>query len=81
LEVLQKAFPEKQSKWYESIYENISVFVKYIGIPGLIIAALVPLYNLTNTALEYRNKSFVRDIYVNIYPISHVRVNWIDLKR
>jgi tetratricopeptide (TPR) repeat protein len=63
--LLRKAYPEAKPSWFDPIYEKVKSFANYVGIPGLIIAAILPVYTLVASSIDYLNKIFVESVYTS----------------
>lgn len=57
--------PLKPKSWYEIAYGRIVTIAKYVGIPGLIIAAVAPTQKLVSDLIENQNKSTIETVYLN----------------
>jgi tetratricopeptide (TPR) repeat protein len=60
---LNRAYPEPKNNWSDRAYAKVKSVTNYIGIPGLIIAAIFPVYNLVDASVNYLNKEFVHSVY------------------
>ncbi|KLU23123.1 hypothetical protein EOS_27275 [Caballeronia mineralivorans PML1(12)] len=58
---LQDKSPPTPSR-IESIYTRVQQFAKYVGIPSLIIAAMMPAYNLASGLVDYSNRTYVQKV-------------------
>jgi tetratricopeptide (TPR) repeat protein len=63
--LIREAAPKKPRKWYEKFYEKITFVAKYIGIPGIIIAAVGPIQKLSEEWIEHHNKVYIQTTYLN----------------
>jgi tetratricopeptide (TPR) repeat protein len=63
--VLRKAYPEPKSSRFNRIYDKVKSVANYVGIPGLIIAAILPVYTLVTSSIDYLNKNFVQSVYTS----------------
>jgi tetratricopeptide (TPR) repeat protein len=61
--VLERAHPDKPKRWLDKAYDKVAFGAKYIGIPGLVLAAILPTYNLVNDLIEYRNNQYLSRTY------------------
>src|ERR1700740_282400 len=57
--------PPKPKKWYDKAYGKIVTITKYVGIPGLIIAAIGPSQKLISGAIEHQNKALIQQVYLD----------------
>lgn len=62
-ETLGRAYPVKDAPWYKQAYEKFTSFVKYIGAPALIIAAILPVFNLVKVSIDTNNKEHFKSVY------------------
>jgi tetratricopeptide (TPR) repeat protein len=46
----------------EFFYSRIQLTFKYVGIPSLIIASILPAYNLMQSVIEYSNRTYVQEV-------------------
>lgn len=60
---LQEAFPKTQLGWPERAYRRVQSFAKYVGAPALILAAIIPTYNLIKAIRDYDDERSVRYAY------------------
>ena len=65
LAVLEHAHPPAKTDLRTRIVEGIQKFAKYIGLPTLIIAAILPVYNLLVAAVDHRNTSYIKHVYID----------------
>jgi hypothetical protein len=56
---------KKSTKWYERLHDRVMFFAKYVGIPGVIIAAVGPVGKLGQEWIEHHNKKFIQTTYVD----------------
>jgi tetratricopeptide (TPR) repeat protein len=61
--LLEKAHGEKPKRWYDKLHETTVFFAKYIGLPGVILAAIGPSYDLIKGSIERRHTEYIRDTY------------------
>ena|SRR3990170_4321118 len=54
---------EAGTAWYERTYGRFKQIVKYVGMPGVLIAAVIPVYNISAALRDYQVKLFVRSQY------------------
>src|SRR5213075_54028 len=62
---LQQAFPRTQLGWPERAYRRLQLFAKYVGAPALILAAIVPTYNVVKAIRDYDDERSVRSAYAS----------------
>jgi tetratricopeptide (TPR) repeat protein len=65
ISVLKATQTKKPTKWYERFHERVTFFVKYIGIPGVIIAAIGPVQKLGQEWIEHHNKKYIQTTYID----------------
>ncbi len=65
ISILDRAFPNKTSTLPQKIYHITQVFVRYVGIPAILIAAILPVYELMSGIIEFRNRQYIRSTYVD----------------
>lgn len=58
--ILENAHAVPIARWYERIYARVQAFVRYIGVPALILASVVPVYECSRRYVEYLRQ---RSIY------------------
>jgi tetratricopeptide (TPR) repeat protein len=63
--VLERAYPDSPTTWYERFYAQLQAFVKYIGIPALLLASVLPVYEFGSRYLDYQRKRQLRAAYVS----------------
>jgi tetratricopeptide (TPR) repeat protein len=52
-------------KWYDKLYNVAILFAKYVGIPGVIIAAIGPTQKLASDLIEHQNKALIERVYLD----------------
>src|SRR6266550_8265798 len=57
--------PDKPTGWYEKVYNIVVAIGKYVGIPGVIIAAIAPSQKLITDLIEHQNKSLIESVYLD----------------
>jgi hypothetical protein len=57
--------PAKPQSWYDKAYSKIVTIAKYVGIPGIIIAAVGPTQKLISDLIEHENKTTIETVYLN----------------
>jgi tetratricopeptide (TPR) repeat protein len=63
---IRKLLSPKTSKtWYERTYDRAAMLAKYIGIPGLILAAVGPLQKISSDLVEYENRALIQRVYID----------------
>jgi hypothetical protein len=71
--------PKAPRTWYEKFYATIVTLAKYVGIPGLMIAALGPTQKLAADLIDHHNKALIQRVYWTMYPRSLRKVRSIGL--
>jgi hypothetical protein len=74
---LEDGKPKEPTKWYEKAYATTANILKYIGIPGVILAAIGPVQKVFLDYRESHNQHFVRDTYIQ-YSSSLLSDGFID---
>jgi tetratricopeptide (TPR) repeat protein len=77
ISALEKTYATKPKQWYETVYDKVSFFTKYIGIPGLVLASLLPTYNVISSIIEYKNGQYLSEVYSS-YTKTLLERNEID---
>ena len=62
---LRERLPRKESRWFESAYGRVQSFAKYVGAPALLVAAIIPTYNLIKAIRDYDDERCVRAAYAS----------------
>jgi tetratricopeptide (TPR) repeat protein len=62
---LREVLPKKEPRWFESAYGRVQSFAKYVGAPALIVAAIIPTYNLVKAIRDYDDERCVRAAYAS----------------
>lgn len=62
LKLLLTSSAKRPETKLERFYSRIQSFAKYVGIPSLLIASILPAYNLTKGLVEYSNRSYVQEV-------------------
>jgi tetratricopeptide (TPR) repeat protein len=62
-EALNRGFPPRPRRLYERVYSVITGFLRYVGLPAAILAAVVPVHNLAKEYFAYRNRDYMRRTY------------------
>lgn len=57
--------PKTPKSWYERAYSTIATVAKYVGIPGVIIAAIGPTQKLASDLIDHQNKSLIQRVYLD----------------
>jgi tetratricopeptide (TPR) repeat protein len=57
--------PTKSRRWYDRFYTIVLAIGKYVGIPGIIIAAIAPSQKLITAWVEYENKMLIETVYLD----------------
>jgi tetratricopeptide (TPR) repeat protein len=57
--------PKVPKTWYEKSYATILTLAKYVGIPGLIIAAVGPSQKLATDLIDHQNKALIQRVYLD----------------
>jgi tetratricopeptide (TPR) repeat protein len=57
--------PKTPKNWYEKSYATIVNLAKYVGIPGLIIAAVGPTQKLATDLIDHQNKALIQRVYLD----------------
>ncbi len=65
LGILDRVSREKEQSWHERVYAKIQSVARYVGIPALALAAVIPVYNLGKAFVEYTNDRYVRSRYAD----------------
>jgi len=60
---LERAYPDKPSHWYEKLHDKVVFFAKYVGLPSVLLAAIVPSYELIKAFIDHRNTKYVQGMY------------------
>lgn len=63
--LLTDARPSAPRHWYDRIYARVVLFAKYVGIPGIILAAIGPVEKLASDVVEHHNKNFIQTTYLD----------------
>jgi hypothetical protein len=57
--------PARPKQWYDKVYSKIVTITKYVGVPGLIIAAIGPTQKLISDVIEHQNKTLIQRVYLD----------------
>lgn len=57
--------PKSPNTWYERLYGRVFTVAKYVGIPGVLIAAIGPTQKLASDLVEYQNKTTIQNVYLD----------------
>jgi tetratricopeptide (TPR) repeat protein len=57
--------PKIPRTWYEKAYATVVTLAKYVGIPGLIIAAIGPTQKLATDLIDHQNKALIQRVYLD----------------
>src|SRR5258708_39219905 len=63
--LIKSSQTKKPSTWYERLHDRVTFFAKYIGIPGIIIAAIGPVQKLGQEWMEHHNKKYIQTTYID----------------
>jgi len=63
--VLQRAHPVPKTTILSTIVDWVQKVAKYVGLPALLIGAVLPAYNLIASAIEYRNTRYIKSVYID----------------
>ena len=61
----ETSFPRPETGLLHKIQARIQLFVRYVGVPAVIIATVLPVYELGNQLIEYRNSQYITSTYVS----------------
>jgi len=59
-QILERANAPSEPRWYERAYARLQVFVKYVGVPALLLAAIIPVYEACRRYVEYRKQQSIQ---------------------
>src|SRR5258708_7234391 len=57
--------PKIPRRWYEKFYATTLTLAKYVGIPGLIIAAIGPTQKFATDLIDHQNKALIQRVYLD----------------
>jgi hypothetical protein len=60
---VERAYPDKPKRWYEKLHDKVVFFAKYVGLPSVLLAAIVPCYELSKAFVEHRNTKYLQETY------------------
>ncbi len=63
LDTLERAYPNTEKSWLHVLHDRISNFLKYAGLPALVLASIFPVYNFVNSSIDNNNKKHFDSIY------------------
>ena len=66
VKILNRAHPTKEETWHSDLYSKLKFFATYLGLPSLLIAAILPTYNLFNNAIESLNRQYFERTHINM---------------
>lgn len=61
--VLERAFPPAGKSFPARLHSTATGLLRYVGLPALAIAAVLPVYELVSGVIEHRNRGYVRQTY------------------
>lgn len=61
--MLKRVYPEQPPRWYNRLHKRVDAFAKYVGMPALLLAAVVPVYNMFSALAEYNKKEMLNAAY------------------
>jgi tetratricopeptide (TPR) repeat protein len=63
-DTLLRANPPPPTGRVATLFQRFQTFVKYIGLPAVFLAAILPVYELLSAAIEHRNISYMHRTYI-----------------
>ena len=61
---LQQSEAKPPVTWYERLHSGVIKLMKYVGIPGLIIASIGPVQKFAHDAIDHFNRRHIQETYL-----------------
>ncbi len=70
--ILEHAYRKPSPSLNQRIYQRTQLFLKYVGLPALILASIIPVKEAITSYIEHQNKKFVYSIYTE-YTVHEIK--------